>query len=250
MYSRNKEQQLIHECYKQVIKEEYTYFLDKSIDKIINTYNDDIKRSKQNINYKIKELKDGGWFDGDYAFSENQTKKVIQCLKIFHEAEYKFSFLKQHNIQCKECINIIDKTFNYIKTKFYFTAQYWLLAHNCVNDFFNFKTLNIQDWDDIENWGPGDEEQKKYKTPSDWPGNDPENFDVYVDQIRPITQRLETARTIEEKIVAITIALNSIHTNGQMLEYGGFDPDDLTLLSNLDARVWKKEINKEFGIRF
>jgi hypothetical protein len=228
--------------------EEYTYYLDRSIDSIVKIFNDDLERSKKNIEFRIKRLKSGDMF-GENAFSADATKKVIQCLKVFHEAEYKYNVLKQNNIQCNECINVIDKTFKYINAKFYYTTQYWLLAHNCINDFFDFKTLNIQNWDEIEGWAPSEEEIKQYKTPNNWPGNNPNEFEIYTNQIKPITLRLNAAHTIAEKIIAATIALNSIHTNGQMLEYGGFKQEDLTLLSNLDSKLWNKELNKEFDIR-
>jgi hypothetical protein len=78
------------------------------------------------------------------------------------------------------------------------------------------------------------------------------------EKIRDIASNLESARTLEEKNNAISLALNSVHNHGAMIQYFRVTPEQLEYLSNMDHSKWDTELgmigrvaaNKKINIRY
>ena len=236
--------------FKQFVAEGFSYMYETQIPNMVNDFKQDVEYHLSGVSAKINALKEGDWFENTIPREDMQHyNRLIKWFELFHEAEYKRNILKRYGIECKECDKIIQTSFLYFKRLFDIVSNKWLLNHNCINSFFDFRNLKLEDWDMIESHSPTDTEIERYKTPDNWPGNNPNDFIIYKKVIKPLKQRIDNANTYEDKIIAITLILNALHQNGYLLDYGGFDQKDLERLSNLPTNKWNGELYKEFQIK-
>ena len=258
-----------------LINEEYTYYygnvkgptgrsIDQELEEVLKSTIFDAHQHVELETRKMRGVKDkdlklwkkqkedvrSRYYSGnDKKFSEI----MLFWLEKFHEAEYKRYKLKQYGIECPECDRIINAVFNWCRQKMYYEYQVWFIIHKYKNDLLNFKGV-LTSWDNLgaffsdDNGNPlGYPESGK---PEDFEGADPKVDNIYTDQYLPTKALFDKAKTIDDKIVAVTMALNAVHHNGPMLERWGLEEKEMDRLSNLNKKPWDTELYKEFGIKY
>lgn len=248
-----------------LINEEYTYYLSnvkdskgnmmkKSLDlDLDNTYDDLMfTKERERHNFAGKEYK--------HATVDNVNRPkgadLLKWFTLFHEAEYKRGIMQKYGIECPDCDNIINIMFEYVKKKNYLITQQWLLWHHYENDFFDAKG-HLKDWKFLNDQSvdrSGDPRNYKFHSVTDVNPEYPDTERVLKD-FNYTRQLLEKAKTIPEKVIAITKTFNVYHHRGSIIaDYWGLGDDAFmeleSILTNSQvAKKWNAELYKEFGIK-
>jgi len=160
------------------------------------------------------------------------VSQLYNLFVLFHEAEYKLNLANQYNIDPKiynNCNKLIRRLYPILKqflivgidSRFGSDLSAWL--DGVGEEFHGFNQL-----DQIFNQ-------------LDQMGNDAESA----------VDMLKNAKTIQEKVIAITMSLNLTHVSGKLFGETwvcGFTKQQLDNLSNLPTNKWRQEFKKEAGL--
>ena len=202
---------------------------------------------------------ESGWYTNKEL--KNKANNVLLFwLKLFHEAEYKRSTLIKYGISTTTCDYIINGVWKMFINVYDFAMNKWLIIHSMKNKYFHFgrdvfEPNELDSWYKIFNragmwFGSQDIDDETIRPEIyDWPGNSIENNEVATEIVNSYNN-LVKAKTIKEKIISTTIALNTMHHTGELVTMSGLlDEDKLNYLSNLPKKPWDGELYKEFGIK-
>jgi len=179
-----------------------------------------------------------------YAF-ERQASETVDFLIQHHKLEV-VEFISDNDIAADDFVNyvedflhdeydIIEDVATHFRNEFTSDISDWLINDGGLTEDLNFEDLKEKiGYDGSSVWIRLVEKVAKQYGMADWKANFPGIEEVEAD-VRKAIARMESADTMQKKVIAISLALNVQHYHGNMMDdHMDIFVDDLTTLSQED----------------